>query len=33
MRIERKPTVILFADDDEENRMAACDAPAGDSVL
>jgi CheY-like chemotaxis protein len=28
MRIERKPIVILLADDDEEDRMLACDALA-----
>lgn len=26
MRMERKPIVILLADDDEEDRMLACDA-------
>ena len=33
MRSERKPIVILLADDDEEDRMLACDAPTGNSVL
>jgi CheY-like chemotaxis protein len=28
MRTERKPIVILLADDDEEDRMLACDALA-----
>ena len=28
MRMERKPIVILLADDDEEDRMLACDALA-----
>ena len=28
MRVERKPIVILLADDDEEDRMLACDALA-----
>lgn len=28
MRLERKPIVILLADDDEEDRMLACDALA-----
>jgi hypothetical protein len=33
MRTGRKPIVILLADDDEEDRMLASDAPAGDSGL
>ena len=28
MRVERRPIVILLADDDEEDRMLACDALA-----
>jgi CheY-like chemotaxis protein len=32
MRNERKPIVILLADDDEEDRMLACDALAESGV-
>lgn len=33
MRIGRKPIVTVLANDDEEDRLPACDASAGDSVL
>jgi DNA-binding response OmpR family regulator len=33
MRNERAPIVILLDEDDEEDRMLACDAPARNSVL
>jgi len=33
MRSERKPIVILVANDNKEDHMMACDAPAGASIL
>jgi hypothetical protein len=32
MRSGHKPSVILLADDDEEDQLA-CDVPVGDAVL